>query len=91
MARAQRRSPYVLRADPSPLAPGRPAARVACHHDRMHGSLLAVSDLRVAYGRTEVLFGVSLEVPDRSLVCVMGRSRVPAPPDRIRPFIGAAW
>jgi urea transport system ATP-binding protein len=35
-----------------------------------------VDDVRVAYGRTEVLFGVSLEVPDGSLVCVMGRNGV---------------
>ena len=38
--------------------------------------LLAVEDLRVAYGRTEVIFGVSLDVPDGSLVCVMGRNGV---------------
>ena len=37
---------------------------------------LVVDDVRVAYGRTEVLFGVSLEVPDGSLVCVMGRNGV---------------
>jgi urea transport system ATP-binding protein len=32
--------------------------------------------VRVAYGRTEVLFGVSLEVPDGSLTCLMGRNGV---------------
>ncbi|MEZ5409036.1 MAG: urea ABC transporter ATP-binding subunit UrtE [Acidimicrobiales bacterium] len=37
---------------------------------------LVVDDVRVAYGRTDVLFGVSLEVPDGSLVCVMGRNGV---------------
>jgi len=37
---------------------------------------LTVTDLEVAYGRTQVLFGVSLEVPDRSLVCLMGRNGV---------------
>jgi urea transport system ATP-binding protein len=38
--------------------------------------MLTVADLRVAYGRTDVLFGVSLEVPDDGLVCVMGRNGV---------------
>lgn len=37
---------------------------------------LVIDNVRVAYGRTEVLFGVSLEVPDGSLVCVMGRNGV---------------
>jgi urea transport system ATP-binding protein len=37
---------------------------------------LEVEDLKVAYGRTRVLFGVSLEVPDGSLVCLMGRNGV---------------
>ena len=37
---------------------------------------LEVRDLRVAYGRTEVLYGVSLEVPDGTLVCLMGRNGV---------------
>ena len=31
-------------------------------------------DLEVCYGRTQVLFGVSLEVPDGALVCLMGRN-----------------
>jgi urea transport system ATP-binding protein len=35
---------------------------------------LVIEDLHVAYGRTEVLFGVSLEIPDRTLVCLMGRN-----------------
>jgi urea transport system ATP-binding protein len=37
---------------------------------------LSIDDVRVAHGRTEVLFGVSLEVPDGSLVCLMGRNGV---------------
>jgi urea transport system ATP-binding protein len=37
---------------------------------------LEIDDLHVAYGRTEVLFGVSLEVPDGALVCLMGRNGV---------------
>jgi urea transport system ATP-binding protein len=37
---------------------------------------LEVKDLEVAYGRTQVLFGVSIEVPDNNLVCLMGRNGV---------------
>ncbi|MET0627538.1 MAG: urea ABC transporter ATP-binding subunit UrtE [Acidimicrobiia bacterium] len=37
---------------------------------------LEVQDLRVAYGRTEVLFGVSLEVDDDDFMCLMGRNGV---------------
>jgi urea transport system ATP-binding protein len=37
---------------------------------------LEARDLEVAYGRTAVLFGVSLEVPDGKLVCLMGRNGV---------------
>ena len=37
---------------------------------------LEVKDLEVAYGRTQVLFGVTLEVPDNELVCLMGRNGV---------------
>jgi urea transport system ATP-binding protein len=37
---------------------------------------LEIRDLRVAYGRTEVIYGVSLEVPSSSLVCLMGRNGV---------------
>jgi urea transport system ATP-binding protein len=37
---------------------------------------LEVDDIRVAYGRTQVIFGVSLDVPDNSLVCLMGRNGV---------------
>ncbi len=37
---------------------------------------LEIDDVHAAYGRTAVLFGVSLEVPDGSLVCLMGRNGV---------------
>jgi urea transport system ATP-binding protein len=35
---------------------------------------LTIEDIHVAYGRSEVLHGVSVEVPDRTLVCLMGRN-----------------
>ncbi|MGM1063865.1 urea ABC transporter ATP-binding subunit UrtE [Saccharothrix sp. Mg75] len=38
--------------------------------------MLSVSGVDVAYGRARVLFGVGLEVPAGSLVCVMGRNGV---------------
>jgi urea transport system ATP-binding protein len=38
--------------------------------------MLSVSAVDVAYGRSQVLFGVSLEIPDQALVCVMGRNGV---------------
>jgi urea transport system ATP-binding protein len=38
--------------------------------------MLTVSGLDVAYGRAQVLFGVDLNVPAGSLVCVMGRNGV---------------
>ena len=37
---------------------------------------LDIDDVRVAYGRTEVVFGVSLSVPGGSLTCLMGRNGV---------------
>jgi len=37
---------------------------------------LGVHRLDVSYGRTQVLFDVSLEVPEGDLVCVMGRNGV---------------
>jgi urea transport system ATP-binding protein len=37
---------------------------------------LEIRDVHVAYGRTEVLFGVSLDVPAGNLVCLMGRNGV---------------
>src|SRR5436853_7853257 len=38
--------------------------------------MLAVEGVEAGYGRTMVLFGVSMEVPDDALVCVMGRNGV---------------
>ena len=38
--------------------------------------MLRVEDLDVSYRRTQVLFGVSMEVPAGGLVCVMGRNGV---------------
>ena len=38
--------------------------------------MLSVEGLDVAYRRTQVLFRVSMEVPDGGLVCVMGRNGV---------------
>ncbi len=37
---------------------------------------LEVDDVRMAYGRTEVVFGVSLDVPEGSFTCLMGRNGV---------------
>jgi branched-chain amino acid transport system ATP-binding protein len=37
-------------------------------------SLLSVSELHGGYGASQVLFGVSLEVPDRGAVAVLGRN-----------------
>jgi urea transport system ATP-binding protein len=38
--------------------------------------MLTVDGVEAGYGRTTVLFGVSMEVPDDALVCVMGRNGV---------------
>ncbi|MDX6690571.1 MAG: urea transport system ATP-binding protein [Solirubrobacteraceae bacterium] len=38
--------------------------------------ILSVADLEVAYGSTQVLFGVSLDVPEGGLCCLMGRNGV---------------
>jgi len=38
--------------------------------------ILSVQDLEVSYGPTQVIFGVSLEVPDGGLCCLMGRNGV---------------
>ncbi|MFP5380483.1 MAG: ATP-binding cassette domain-containing protein, partial [Vicinamibacteria bacterium] len=38
--------------------------------------ILTVTDLEVAYGPTQVLFGVSLEVAEGALCCLMGRNGV---------------
>jgi urea transport system ATP-binding protein len=37
---------------------------------------LQLENVRIAYGRAEVVFGVSLEVADRSFTCLMGRNGV---------------
>jgi urea transport system ATP-binding protein len=37
---------------------------------------LEIDNIEVAYGRTQVLFGVSLDVADHSLTCLMGRNGV---------------
>jgi urea transport system ATP-binding protein len=37
---------------------------------------LEIDELSVSYGRTQVLFDVSLDIPDGALVCVMGRNGV---------------
>ena len=37
---------------------------------------LEIDGLTVAYGRTTVLFGVDLDIPDGALACVMGRNGV---------------
>lgn len=42
----------------------------------MTSPILSVDDLEVAYGSTQVLFGISLEVPDGGLCCLMGRNGV---------------
>lgn len=39
-------------------------------------NLLSVSDVVVGYGRSDVLYDVSLEVPKGELVCLMGRNGV---------------
>ncbi len=38
--------------------------------------ILSISGLEVAYGPTQVIFGVSLDVPDGGLCCLMGRNGV---------------
>ena len=38
--------------------------------------MLTVEGLQVSYGRAQVLFGVGLQVPAASLVCLMGRNGV---------------
>ena len=38
--------------------------------------ILSVCELEVAYGPTQVIFGVSLEIPDGGLCCLMGRNGV---------------
>jgi urea transport system ATP-binding protein len=38
--------------------------------------ILSVKDLEVAYGPTQVIFGVALDVPEGALCCLMGRNGV---------------
>ncbi|MEA2156843.1 MAG: urea transport system ATP-binding protein [Solirubrobacteraceae bacterium] len=40
------------------------------------GPILVVDSLEVSYGPTQVIFGVSLEVPEGGLCCLMGRNGV---------------
>jgi len=40
------------------------------------GPILRVEELEVSYGSTQVLFGVSLDVPEGGLCCLMGRNGV---------------
>ncbi len=40
------------------------------------GPILRIEALEVAYGPTQVLFGVSLDVPEGGLCCLMGRNGV---------------
>jgi urea transport system ATP-binding protein len=39
-------------------------------------TLLRISDLRQSYGQSQILQGVSLEVPEGSCTCIMGRNGV---------------
>jgi urea transport system ATP-binding protein len=55
---------------PSDLAPTRPGANVDAP------PILSVQDLEVAYGPTQVIFGISLDVPEGGLCCLMGRNGV---------------
>jgi urea transport system ATP-binding protein len=50
--------------------PSRPGANVDAP------PILSVKDLEVAYGPTQVIFGVSLDVPQGGLCCLMGRNGV---------------
>ena len=38
--------------------------------------MLTVENLESGYGRARVLFGVSLEIADRQMLCVLGRNGV---------------
>src|SRR4030095_9478151 len=38
------------------------------------GLMLAIRDLETAYGRSQVLFGVSLEIPPSTVVSLLGRN-----------------
>ena len=56
--------------DEKPLRPKDPGAHVD------PPPILSVKDLEVAYGPTQVIFGVSLDVPEGGLCCLMGRNGV---------------
>jgi len=61
----------MTRADPdAPLRPKDPGANVDAP------PILSVKDLEVSYGPTQVIFGISLEVPEGGLCCLMGRNGV---------------
>src|SRR5688572_1946622 len=51
-----------------------PPSRPGAHVDPP--PILSVKDLEVAYGPTQVIFGVSLDVPEGGLCCLMGRNGV---------------
>ena len=51
-------------------APARPGANAG------PPPILSVRDLEVAYGPTQVIFGVSLDIPEGGLCCLMGRNGV---------------
>ncbi|CAN5261780.1 urea ABC transporter ATP-binding subunit UrtE [soil metagenome] len=53
-----------------PPAPTKPGATVD------PPPILRVKDLEVAYGPTQVIFGVSLDIPEGGLCCLMGRNGV---------------
>jgi urea transport system ATP-binding protein len=55
--------------DPQPVRAG-PDAHVG------PPPILSVEDLEVCYGPTQVIFGVSLDVPEGGLCCLMGRNGV---------------
>jgi ABC-type branched-subunit amino acid transport system ATPase component len=53
--------------------PGEPSAETAGHADRNGRALLGVHDLSVTYaGAVQALHGVSLEVPERAILAVLG-------------------
>jgi urea transport system ATP-binding protein len=59
-----------MTAGPDPPAASVPGANVD------PPPILSVQDLEVAYGPTQVIFGVSLDVPEGGLCCLMGRNGV---------------
>ena len=63
-----------FRSPPPAVATLDPPTRPGLHVDLP--PILSVENLEVAYGPTQVIFGVSLEVPDGGLCCLMGRNGV---------------